>query len=284
MVPAYCVKKGSYSLHQSTNTVGMLESMKAPCPNLLSPGRIANDVKTSGVTAALLLLSGAAFAQPAFEVASVKPADPSARIIDIREEPGGRLTMVNMTLLRIAQTAYAKKWYWITGGPGWIDRDRFDIVAKADGDPSHDRLMKMLQALLEERFQLKLHTESTEGTVFHIVIAKNGPKLNPPTEKDADPVVLGRFDATNHRLMGQNASLALLARRLEDELRRPVIDLTGIKGNFDFTIDYNIDDSKPENGPSIFSAMQDQLGLKLESAKGLVETLVIDQAQRPSGN
>jgi uncharacterized protein (TIGR03435 family) len=90
--------------------------------------------------------------------------------------------------------------------------------------------------------------------------------------------------ATNHRLMGHNASLTLLARRLEDELHRPVIDLTGIKGSFDFTIDYSVDDSNPENGLSIFSAMQDQLGLKLESAKGPVETLVIDHAEKPSQN
>jgi len=223
-------------------------------------------------------------AQPAFEVASVKPADPSSRIADLREEPGGRLTMRNMTLLRIAQNAYDKRWYWITGGPGWIDNDRFDIVTKADGDPSHEQTMKMLQTLLEERFQLKLHRETKEGTVFHLVVAKNGPKLNPPKEKDGESYVGGLLGATNHRLMGHNASLTLLARRLEDELHRRVIDLTGIKGSFDFTIDYSVDDSNPENGPSIFSAMQDQLGLKLESAKGSVETLMIDHAEKPSEN
>jgi uncharacterized protein (TIGR03435 family) len=229
----------------------------------------------------LLALLPAAFAQQTFEVASIKPADPAARILDFREEHG-RLTIVNVALLRVVQNAYGMHWFWITGGPPWIDKDRFDIVAKANGDPSHEEMMKMLQALLEDRFKLKVHTESKEGAVFHLVVAKGGPKLNPPKDKE-DSWVGGKFAATTHGYQGHNATLAMLATRLEEELRRPVIDLTGVAGQFDFEMQFSIDDSKPENGPSIFSALQG-IGLKLESGKGPVPSLVIDHAEKPSEN
>src|SRR5579871_5940108 len=107
--------------------------------------------------AVFALFASAALAQSTFEVASVKPADPNARTIDVFEKPGGRLTILNVTLLRVVQLAYGMHWYWIQGGPDWIDKVRFDIVAKAEGDASHEELMKMLQVLLQERFQVKLH-------------------------------------------------------------------------------------------------------------------------------
>jgi uncharacterized protein (TIGR03435 family) len=221
-------------------------------------------------------------ALPAFEVASIKPADPSARTIDFREEPG-RLTIANMALLRIVQNAYDMKWYWITGGPAWIDKDRFDIVAKANGNPSHEQMMKMLQTLLEDRFKLKLHSETKEGAVFHLVVAKNGPRLSASKDKNGDSYVGAQLGPVTHRFIGRNATIEMLARRLEDELRRPVIDLPGIAGQFDFNFEFAVDDSKPENVPSIFSAIQ-ELGLKLESAKGPVETLVINHVEKPSEN
>lgn len=235
--------------------------------------------------AAGVLLAPMMWAQSpaAFEVASVKPADPSARILDLREEPGGRLTIKNITLLRIVQWAYGMHWYWITGGPKWIDADRFDILAKAQGDASHEQLMNMLETLLEDRFKLKVHRETKEGAVFHLVMAKSGAKLRPSADKNADSRVLGQFRPFTHRLIGENATMDQLRRRLEDELRKPVIDETGLQGNYDFSFEYSIDDSKPENGPSLVTAMQ-ELGLKLEAAKGPVETLVIDHAEKPSAN
>ncbi|HLW76231.1 MAG TPA: TIGR03435 family protein [Bryobacteraceae bacterium] len=230
-----------------------------------------------------VLLASAALAQPAFEVASVKPADRNARILDLREEPGGRLTIKNISLLRIVQWAYGMHWYWIAGGPSWIDSDRFDILAKAEGDPSHEQMMNMLATLLEDRFKLKLHRETKEGAVFHLVVAKSGAKLTPSKDKNADSRVLGRFNALTHRLMGENATMDQLRRRLEDELHQPVIDQTGLEGNFDFSFEYSIDDSKPESGPSLVTAIQ-ELGLRLESAGGPVETLVIDHAEKPGEN
>jgi uncharacterized protein (TIGR03435 family) len=227
-------------------------------------------------------------AQPAFDVASVKPAGPDNRGADFRVYPGGRLRITNLNLDLIIREAYAVKPYQIAGGPAWLKTDRFDIDAKTEGDPSRRQMMAMLQTLLADRFQLKVHRETREDNDYALVTAKGGPKLTPSTA-DESYVRLYRntpVDQTgvDYTIAGQKASLALIAERLGDmELGRPVLDRTGIKGEFDFKLRYAIDDN-PDTGPSIFAAIQEQLGLKLEAAKGPVEILVIDKVEKPSRN
>jgi uncharacterized protein (TIGR03435 family) len=225
----------------------------------------------------------------AFDVASVKPASATSRQgADFRVLPGGTLQVTNLNLRVIIEEAFGVKAYQISGGPGWFGTDEFDIEAKADGNANRGRVMAMLRTLLAERFQLKVHRETREGNVYVLVVAKNGPNLKAATGEQSF-VRLYRNTPTDqpgvsYTIAGQKASLALLAERLADmQLDRPVLDRTGIKGEFDFKLDYAIDDN-PDSGPSIFSAIQEQLGLKLEAAKGPVETLVIDHVERPSGN
>ncbi|MGD0869590.1 MAG: TIGR03435 family protein [Bryobacteraceae bacterium] len=239
-----------------------------------------------------ILVASAAFGQtapapPVFEVASVKPASQPQQGLDFRVYPGGRLHITNLTLNVILQQAYDVKGYQMAGGPAWMDTDRFDVEAKAEGDPTKAQIMAMLQALLADRFQLKVRRESREGNVYALVVAKGGPKLKPPTG-DRSYLSLHRNDpptqtGVHYSLAGKKATLALIAENLGREVGRPVLDRTGIQGEFDFQVDYAIDDN-PESGPSIFAAIQEQLGLKLEATKGPVETLVIEHAEKPSGN
>jgi uncharacterized protein (TIGR03435 family) len=234
------------------------------------------------------LSAQSATAPPAFEVASVKPVGAeSGRGRDFRVYPGGRLSITNLPLKLILQEAYSVKQYQLSGGPAWIETDRFDIEAKAEGEPSRAQMMTMLQTLLADRFALKVHRESREGNVYALVVAKGGPKLKESTAQESfirlyrnTPVELPGVDYT---LGGQKASMALFADRLNEQLHRPVLDRTGLTGEYDFKVRYATDDN-PETGPPLLVAIQEQLGLKLESTKGLIETLVIDHVEKPSGN
>ena len=203
--------------------------------------------------------------------------------------PGGSLTVTNLTLQTLVQEAYGVKRYQIAGGPKWLDSDRFDIAAKAEGDPNRKQMMAMLRTLLADRFQLKARRESREGNVYALVVAKNGARLKEPASGDQSFIHLARFDpperpTLTYVLYGQKTSMPLLAERLAGELSAPVLDRTGIKRDFDFRLEFAYDESQPDSGPSIIGAIQEQLGLKLEPAKGPVETLVIETAAKPSGN
>ncbi|HWC99597.1 MAG TPA: TIGR03435 family protein [Candidatus Sulfopaludibacter sp.] len=119
---------------------------------------------------------------PSFDVASVKPVTSAAgdrQPIDFRVQPGGRLTITNLRLKVIIREAFGVKDYQIAGGPAWMDTDRFDIAAKAEGDPTRQQMMTMLQALLADRFHLMVHRETKEGNIYALAVAKNGPKFKP---------------------------------------------------------------------------------------------------------
>ena len=238
-----------------------------------------------GILVAAVVLGQTTPAPQAFDVASVKPSNTS--IADFRVLPGGRLHITGLTLYVILQLAYGVEHYQITGGPTWLYTDSFDIEAKAEGEPNKEQMMAMLDALLADRFQLKVRREPKEGNVYALVVAKGGPKLQPPTG-DRSYVSLYRYDpptqpGVHYALAGKKADLALIAKNLAQQMGRPVIDRTGIEGEFDFKVDYAIDDN-PESGVPLLAAIQTQLGLKLESTKGPVEMLVIEHVEKPSGN
>jgi len=226
---------------------------------------------------------------PVFDVVSVKPVAVDAREpLDFRTYPGGRLKITNQTVKIILREAYGIKGYQLSGGPAWLYAERFDIDAKAEGGLSRAQMMAMLQTLLADRFALKVHRESREGNVYALVVAKDGPKLKESTAKDSYIRLIRNtpleLPGVSYTIGGQKASMARFAERLADmELHRPVLDRTGLTGDFDFKVNYAIDDN-PETGPSIFAAIQEQLGLKLETTKGQIETLVIDHVEKPSGN
>jgi uncharacterized protein (TIGR03435 family) len=225
---------------------------------------------------------------PAFETASLKPADPSQSRMDFLVLPGGRLRVMNQTLVEMVRQSYQLKGYQrVNGGPGWKDSERFDVEAKAPGNVSRDEVMAMLRTLLAERFQLQVRRGSHEGNVYDLVVAKGGPKLKAST---AEAAYLRLYRNTppelpgvSYTIGGQKVTIARLVDFLMGTVQRPVVDRTGISGEFDFKIDYAVE-GHSEQGPSIFTALQEQLGLKLQAAKGMIESLTMERAERPTAN
>jgi uncharacterized protein (TIGR03435 family) len=268
-------------------------------------------------------------AQPqSFEVASIKPSAPSGGntfMVRVEMAPGGRYTASGVTLKLLLQQAYDVKDYQITGGPGWISTERYDINAKADTpDIKRDQIRVLLQSLLAERFQLQIHRETRELPVYSMVIGKGGHKLHlsefqpdenpapkpaeagspaqaaggPPDGQAAKRGAMMRMG--RGMLDAQMANIAALVNMLSQQLGRPVLDKTGLKGSWDFKLEWTPDETQGGMGfgggaheaappgdaskPSIFTAIQEQLGLRLESDKGPVEIIVIDRVEKPTEN
>ncbi|HYW46801.1 MAG TPA: TIGR03435 family protein [Bryobacteraceae bacterium] len=241
-------------------------------------------------TASLIALAAcAAFAQPAaapaaFEVASVKRADGGASPGDIprnMDKSPGHFAMHNVPLRFCLEWAYDLKDYEISG-PDWIKVDeRYDIIAKASGPASDDEMRPMLQRLLTERFQMKLHREPKEMSVYVLVPGK-GPAKVKEAASDGQPSLSGGPSGATFTNQPISRLTFLLTRRMQ----RPVLDLTGLKGLYTYTLDLsglpNMDTQPVENGPvpSIFAAIQNDLGLKMEARKMPIGVLVIDQVSK----
>jgi uncharacterized protein (TIGR03435 family) len=220
-----------------------------------------------------------------FEVATVKPAppQPDGSTSYGMSTDAGRLNYANVTLKDVLEKAYRVQQYQITG-PDWIDTERFDITAKIPDGAARDQVPLMLQSLLADRFKLTLHHETKELPMYALVVAKNGPKFK-SIESDAD---ISSNSSRTHWHVEAKASMHRFAEFLGEEVGRPVADQTGLSGSYEMTLDWAADDAPANDataGPSIFTALQEQLGLKLDSTKGPVEMLVIDRAERtPTDN
>jgi uncharacterized protein (TIGR03435 family) len=216
--------------------------------------------------------------------------------------------MVQWVIIR----AYNVLGIQISGGPGWISSEPYNIEAKESDElyaelqklPRDQRLEKqrlLLQSMLEDRFHLKVHRETKELPVYALVVAKNGPKLKATNIQSADPCKIYGTSGGGNRYQG--CTVAILAGYLPLGLGRVVLDRTGLEGRYDFTLEYADQDSDAvssvpagsstasngslppvESGPSIFTAVQEQLGLKLEPTKGPVDMIIIDHIERPTEN
>jgi uncharacterized protein (TIGR03435 family) len=220
-----------------------------------------------------------------FEVASIKPhAGMATRVGTLIS--GSRMTFMAMSIENVISYAYELKSYQITGTPSWAKTDRWDITAKAEGDGvlGKDQAKQMTQTLLAERCGLKVHREQRELSVYVLVPAKSGPKLkeSPPEARDA----LRMSGNQTLRITTTKGSMKRLADQLSVKLDRPVVDETGLAGNYDYTLEWKPDGAVAEDSsaPSIFAAVEEQLGLKLEPKKASVETMVIDHVTKPSEN
>jgi uncharacterized protein (TIGR03435 family) len=293
-----------------------------PAPRTISGPGIAAAAILLGVTA--FALFGQSPAQPKFEVASIKPST-EQRFRMVRPLPG-RLT-ADAPVRLLLQNAYSVQAFQIVGGPDWIESEHYAIEAKAAGNASRADIFLMLQSLLEDRFQLKIHRATKELPVYALVAAKNGIKLPLPKEGGCvDPAPgapaaweggrmqppgqggqplgpCGRagvmLESGGARMNGGKILMPEFIRALSMMLGRTVVDRTGFTGLFDFQLDFLPDEitsalPPPPPGsagaaldskyPSILTALQEQLGLRLESAKGPVEVIVIDRVERPSAN
>ena len=271
---------------------------------------IKDYVKNAHTVAAVLAFGAwSAFGQsqpakPQFDVASIRPADPSQRGFRIQLAPGGRYSATGVTVKFLIQEAYGVRDFQISGAPGWVGSDRFEINAKADAETAaalgkdasdSDALIgTMIQGLLEDRFHLKINRETKEMPVYALVLAKGGSKLKENTDGEGPQMMRSRAKITLKKV-----DVSTMAVQLSQILGRTVVDKTGLMGNYDVTLEWTPEEAQPQgsreggtetappvdpNGPTIFTAVQEQLGLKLESTKGPVEILVIDRVEKPTEN
>lgn len=239
------------------------------------------------VIASLALAAYAADSAPRFEVAAIHPSDPNSRGSAMRFLPGGAVSITGMTIRNLIWLAWQLPPERVSGGPKWLDSDLYDIQARsAAGSPfSMEAQRPRIQALLADRFLLKVHRETKSSPVYVLTIAKTGLKMQ--EAKGSDPAANGKGSITPWNLFVTD-----LSRRLG----RPVIDKSGLSGAWFVNLEYSTDDGTPVGigaridpaqssaGPSIFTAVQEQLGLKLDSAQAPVDTLVIDAVARPTPN
>jgi uncharacterized protein (TIGR03435 family) len=220
--------------------------------------------------------------QPAFEVASIKPAQPQApgRVSTRMSTDAGRLTYTDVSLSDLIGKAYRVQHNQISG-PAWLDTERFDIAAKIPAGVAMDRIPEMLQSLLANRFNVRLHRETRELPEYKLVQGKTARQLQKAESSGGLNIGFGpgRAHASG------KVTMEWLAAFLSDRLGRPVLDRTQLDGAYVIALEWVPDSTEvPDaatpgaDGPSLFVALQEQLGLKLAAAKGSVEILVIDQA------
>jgi len=258
---------------------------------------------------------------PVFEVASIKANKSGDTNGMLRRQPGGRINATNMPLRPLIQFAYTLAPYQLVGGPGWMAGERYDIVAKMEGNPSPvapgagpDPAQLALRGLLEDRFKLKVHRETREMDIYALVMAKPrgspGPNLKPTTQDCAAAAAAAQRGAPPPpgsnvpfcgiqggpgRIKFGGLPVSAFGQAFSGQAGRMVVDRTGLNGSWDFELNFAVegrggqiggpagqDAPAPDpNAPSFFTAIQEQLGLKLESTKGPVEVLVIDSIEHP---
>jgi bla regulator protein blaR1 len=255
-----------------------------------------------------------------YEVASIKPEKSGSMMFRVMYTPDG--FSATTTVQMLIRVAYGMEDNQISGAPGWVSSEKYVVEAKMDQDTA-DKVKKlgeaekeparqhMLQTLLADRFKLTVHRETKELPIYSLVVAKGGSKLQEAKPGDTYPNGIKGLDGRpapvgahlmrmgRGELTAQSLGMEEIAHLLTQQTGRTVVDNTGLKGNYDFTLHWTPDQSTPalnapgggpdsttssESGPSIFTAIQEQLGLKLESEKGPVEILVIDHVEKPSEN
>jgi uncharacterized protein (TIGR03435 family) len=237
-----------------------------------------------------------------FEVASIKEAEANAVGRYIRMQTAHQFVAHNHALKTLIAAAYDVSPQAISGGPSWVDSEHYEILAKAPGDlrPNLNEQMKMLRALLAERFKLTYHREQKQMSIYVLTVAKGGAKLkestfSPDSAPEGPPLLAFVVAPPNLSLPARYVSMEEFASVLQRAaLERPVVDHTGLTGRYDFDLEFSIDETlfggalgkAPENptNPSFFAALQEQAGLKLEATRGPVSAFVIDHAERASAN
>ena len=231
---------------------------------------------------------------PKFEVASVKRTDPGDPRTMFDWQPG-RFRAVGVTVNALICAAFDIQLTQVSGGPAWLDSDRFDIDAKPEsvaGVAGYPQMRLMVQSLLKDRFKLVVHFETRPAPVYELVVTKGGAKL----KKAIDNAVPPRQQLGRGQLIASATPVSQVIPLLSLLAKRQVVDKTGLTGVYDFTLTYALDASQiaaagpnapapvDPNAPSIFTALQEQLGLKLESAQGPVDVLVVDRAEKPDAD
>lgn len=237
-------------------------------------------------------------AKPKFDVVTVKPSDPNrpGKLFTIR---GRRLVTINTNVNDLVTFAYGLHARQIIGAPDWFSIEKFDLdgVPDVEGQPSADQMRLLIQDVLVQRFKLAFHHDERELSVYALTVAKGGPKMTVTQNNTNDPRNF-MFRGLG-KLMVTNSTMQDVCRGFQGAVMdKPVVDHTGLTERYDFNLNWTPDDSQftqmgarippptddPNAPPSLYTAMQEQLGLKLEPAKASTETLVIDHVEKPSAN
>jgi uncharacterized protein (TIGR03435 family) len=233
----------------------------------------------------------AADAHPGFLVATIKPSDPNdpkAANGWTFESEGRQIICKQATVMDLLLVMYGVQARQIVGGPEWMRKDRYDIrgVPDVPGDPNAAQFRGMFQKLLAERFHLTLHREMREMPIYAITVAKGGPHLKVASpDEEINTGNLG--DGSQRTLRFTGMPMSEFAHNLDLYEDRPVVDQTGLPGRYDFTLSWTYDlsvEGAPGAPPSLFTAIKEQLGLRMDAVKGQAEVIVIDHLERPSEN
>ena len=239
-------------------------------------------VAFSLTTAALLLAQSKPLE---FDVATIKTSDPNARNSTMRTLPDGTLEISNMTVKQMIAFSHNIREAQILEGPPWLGKDKFDVQAKVEqpSPPPFQELQRQsnerLGTLLSTRFQLVLKSETRDLPVYALVIAKGGSKLQ--TAKDTD-LRSQSLRVNRGNVEAASSDLASITRVLANQVEKPVLDKTGLTGRFDWKLEFSPDNDPAK--PSLFTAVQEQLGLKLESQKAMMPVLIVGHAEKPTAN
>ncbi len=234
----------------------------------------------------------------AFDAATIRPANADTKGRYLIMQGTHRFVGKYYTLDLLIAAAYDLNPHEISGGPGWAGSDHFDILAITPGDvrPTHDEQMKMLRNLLSDRFKLTFHREQKIFSIYQLELASGGMKLKPSTAAaDDPPALISTVYPQRIVLPARNATMGDFASLLQRAvLDRPVVNKTGLSGRYDFDLTWAPDESQfggdvpvasaDAPSPPLFTAMQEQLGLRIEATRGPVDALVIDTAERPTAN
>jgi uncharacterized protein (TIGR03435 family) len=262
--------------------------------------------RTFWIVLSSLIVSAAMLAQTeglrpkfdAFDVATIKPVESTQQSGRFFRMVGPhRWVATNFTLKNLIALAYDLNPKTISGGPGWIESQHFNIEAVTPGDVQPVRLeqMQMLRALLVDRFSLKFHRQGKEFAIYELTVGKSGSKLKPAAKPDAPPELIGVVYPGKIEVPAKSVTMndfvAMLQRATLD---RPTVNKTGLEGKYDFTLDWAPDETQyggeiakaPDDAPvpPLFTAMQEQLGLKLTATHGMVSAMVVDTANKPVEN
>jgi uncharacterized protein (TIGR03435 family) len=232
-----------------------------------------------------ILVSSAVLAQDAFEVATIKPTDPDYRGGVVNTPPGGMFTSRGIPLKFLIAIAYDVNVRQVSGGPSWLESDRYDVIGKApdtSGNLRMDTVRPMLRSLFAERLRLVVRLDKREMPVYALVVGKNGHKLRAHEENGGSAQLLIQPGA---KLPARNATMTEFSFLLQNGvLDRPVLDRTGLVGRYDFDLTWDESGLPDSNLPSIFTAVQEQLGLRLEPERGIADEVVLEHVERPGAN
>lgn len=227
-------------------------------------------------------------AHPSFAVAVIKPHDPNSHRQGFNAI-GDRYTIRGQSITSLMMFAYSIDKHQIVDMPDWVGNTAYDIEGTVDtpGEPSLRQQQEMLQKLLADRFQLKFHHEMRELPVYALQLEKGGPRLTPAVNPNAQPDQDGESHGNEMTQVYTSASMADFILGMQFFLDRPIIDQTGLTGHYDFKLRYTYDDSgnlDPNAPPGLFTAIKEQLGLKLQATRAQTNVIVIDHVERPSEN